>query len=183
MVAVNRGRCLLPKVGPARGQWLRLNRQDLRKLLSESANRSRTFFRCYAVARLEDTLDQSSVVGYKCKAIQWLVLSQQVETPARGKITCVQRPRSGPKMDPVAHPGHSAISPARADTLSRVTLCLLPHLVLKLNTYCFLDAKILKVLQEKEVANWVVLRCLRLLVLICVWVLLNVCLAGCCACI
>ena len=31
---------------------------------------SSTFLRCCAVAKLEDTLDQSSVVGYKCKAIQ-----------------------------------------------------------------------------------------------------------------
>ena len=50
--------------------WLRLDRQGLRKLMSESLNCSSTFFRCCAVAKLEDTLDHSSVVGYKCKAIQ-----------------------------------------------------------------------------------------------------------------
>ena len=48
--------------------WLRLVRQDCRKLMSTSS--SSTFLRCSAVAKLEDTLDQSSVVGYKCKAIQ-----------------------------------------------------------------------------------------------------------------
>ena len=48
--------------------WLRLVRQDRRKLMSTSI--SSTFLRCCAVAKLEDTLDQSSVVGYKCKAIQ-----------------------------------------------------------------------------------------------------------------
>ena len=50
--------------------WLRLDRQSLRKLMSESPNCSSTSFRCCAVAKLEDTLDHSSVVGYKCKAIQ-----------------------------------------------------------------------------------------------------------------
>ena len=50
--------------------WLRLDRQGLRKLMSESPNRSFTFFSCCAAAKLEDTLDHSSVVGYKCKAIQ-----------------------------------------------------------------------------------------------------------------
>ena len=48
--------------------WLRLVRQDCRKLTSSS--HSSTFLRCCALAKLEDTLDQSSVVGYKCKAIQ-----------------------------------------------------------------------------------------------------------------
>ena len=48
--------------------WLRLVRQDRRKLMSTST--SSTFLRCCAVAKLEDTLDQSSVVGYKYKAIQ-----------------------------------------------------------------------------------------------------------------
>ena len=50
--------------------WLRLDRPDCRKLMSESLSTSSTFLRCCAVAKLEDTLDQSSVVGYKCKAIQ-----------------------------------------------------------------------------------------------------------------
>ena len=50
--------------------WLRLDRQGLRKLMSEFPNSRSTFFRCCAVAKLEDTLDHSSVVGYKCKAIQ-----------------------------------------------------------------------------------------------------------------
>ena len=50
--------------------WLRLNRQGLRKLMSECPNHSSTFFRCCAAAKLEDTMDHSSVVGYKCKAIQ-----------------------------------------------------------------------------------------------------------------
>ena len=50
--------------------WLRLDRQGLRKLTAESLNCSCTFFTCCAVAKLEDTLDHSSVVGYKCKAIQ-----------------------------------------------------------------------------------------------------------------
>ena len=52
--------------------WLRLDRKGLRKLklMSESSNHSSTFFRCCAVAKLEDTLDHSSVVGYRCKAIQ-----------------------------------------------------------------------------------------------------------------
>ena len=50
--------------------WLRLVRQDRRKLMSESLSASSNFLRCCAVAKLEDTLDQSSVVGYKCKAIQ-----------------------------------------------------------------------------------------------------------------
>ena len=50
---------------------LRLDRHDLRKLMSESLRISRsTFCRCCAVATLEATLDQSSVVGYKCKTIQ-----------------------------------------------------------------------------------------------------------------
>ena len=48
--------------------WLRLVRQDRRKLMSTTI--SSTFSRCCAVAKLEDTLDQSSVVGYRCKAIQ-----------------------------------------------------------------------------------------------------------------
>ena len=69
--------------------WLRLDRQDCRKLMSESPSNSFTFFRCCAAAKLEDTLDHSSVVGYKCKAIQWLVLSQQVETPAYGQALWV----------------------------------------------------------------------------------------------
>ena len=50
--------------------WLRLDRQGLRKLTAESLNCRCTFFTCCAVAKLEDTLDHSSVVGYKCKAIQ-----------------------------------------------------------------------------------------------------------------
>ena len=50
--------------------WLRLDRKGLRKLMSESPNSRCTFFRCCAVPKLEDTLDHSSVVGYKCKAIQ-----------------------------------------------------------------------------------------------------------------
>ena len=50
--------------------WLRLDKQDCRKLMSELPSHSSTFLRCCAVAKLEDTLDQSSVVGYKCKAIQ-----------------------------------------------------------------------------------------------------------------
>ena len=48
--------------------WLRLVRQDCMKLMSEPST-SPTFLRCCAVAKLEDTLDQSSVVSYKCKAI------------------------------------------------------------------------------------------------------------------
>ena len=51
--------------------WLRLDRQDRRKLMAESnAAHSPTFLSCCAVAKLEDTLDQSSAVGYKSKAIQ-----------------------------------------------------------------------------------------------------------------
>ena len=50
--------------------WRRLDKQDCRKLMSELPSSSFTFLRCCAVAKLEDTLDQSSVVGYKCKAIQ-----------------------------------------------------------------------------------------------------------------
>ena len=37
--------------------------------MSEANITSTTFFRCCAVAKLEDTSDHSSVVGYKCKAI------------------------------------------------------------------------------------------------------------------
>ena len=53
--------------------------------MSEFPSNSSAFFRCCAVADLEDTLDHSSVVGYKFKAIQRLLLSQQVETPAYGQ--------------------------------------------------------------------------------------------------
>ena len=53
--------------------------------MSEPPNISCTFISCCAAAKLEDTLDHSSAVGYRCKAIQWLVLSQQVETPAYGQ--------------------------------------------------------------------------------------------------
>ena len=65
---------------------LRLDRHDCRKLMSESVSRSCTFCRCCAVATLESTLHHSSVVGCKCKTIQWLVLSQQVETPTYGQV-------------------------------------------------------------------------------------------------
>ena len=50
--------------------WLRLDRQGVRKLMSKPPNCRCTFFSCCAVAKLEDTLDHSSVVDYKCKAIQ-----------------------------------------------------------------------------------------------------------------
>ena len=50
--------------------WLRLDRQGVRKLMSKPPNCRCTFFSCCAVAKLEDTLDHSSVVGYKSKAIQ-----------------------------------------------------------------------------------------------------------------
>ena len=50
--------------------WLRLDRHDCRKLMSESSSHRCTFCRCCAVATLEATLHQSSVVGYKCKTIQ-----------------------------------------------------------------------------------------------------------------
>ena len=55
--------------------------------MSDSLNSwSRSIFcRCWALATLDDTLHQSSVVDYMCKTIQWLVLSQQVETPAYGQ--------------------------------------------------------------------------------------------------
>ena len=64
--------------------WLRLDRQDRRKLMSESSSTRTTFFKCCAVAKLEDTLDQSSVamVGYKEKAIHVVT---GVETPAYGQ--------------------------------------------------------------------------------------------------
>ena len=51
-------------------QWLRLDRQDRRKFMPELSSHSSTFLRCCAVDKLEDTWDQSSVMGYKCKAIQ-----------------------------------------------------------------------------------------------------------------
>ena len=50
--------------------WLRLDRKGLKKLMSKSPKCRCTFFKCCAVAKLEDTLDHPSVVGYKCKAIQ-----------------------------------------------------------------------------------------------------------------
>ena len=49
---------------------LRIDRHDCRKLMSESARDRSTFCRCCAVATLEATSHQSSVVGYKCKTIQ-----------------------------------------------------------------------------------------------------------------
>ena len=49
---------------------LRLDKQDLRKLMLKPSNASCTFISCCAVAKLEDTLDHSSVVGYRYKAIQ-----------------------------------------------------------------------------------------------------------------
>ena len=62
---------------------LKLDKHDRMKLLLHPTRS--TFFRCCAAKKLDDTLHQSSVVGYKCKTIQWLVLSQQVETPAYGQ--------------------------------------------------------------------------------------------------
>ena len=62
--------------------WLRLDRHNCKNLMLECFSRRSTFCRCCAVATLEATLPQSSVVGYKSKTIQWLVLSKQVETPA-----------------------------------------------------------------------------------------------------
>ena len=50
---------------------LRLDRHDCRKLMSEPSRIRCTFSRCCAEATLEDTLHQSSVVGYKCKTIQY----------------------------------------------------------------------------------------------------------------
>ena len=49
---------------------LRLDRHDCRKLMSESLSSRSTFCRCCAVATLEATLHQSSVVSYKCRTIQ-----------------------------------------------------------------------------------------------------------------
>ena len=45
--------------------WLRLDRHDCRKLMSDSLSCRCTLGRSCAVATLEDTLHQSSVVGYK----------------------------------------------------------------------------------------------------------------------
>ena len=47
--------------------WLRLDRQDWRKLRSPQPRC--IFFRWCAAAKLDDTLDQSSAVGYKWKEI------------------------------------------------------------------------------------------------------------------
>ena len=52
--------------------WLlvRLARHDWRKLMSDSPSCRFIFCRCCALATLDDTLHQSSVVGYMCKTIQ-----------------------------------------------------------------------------------------------------------------
>ena len=50
--------------------WLRLDRKGLKKLTLNQFNFRWATSRCCAVAKLEDTLDHSSVVGYKCKTIQ-----------------------------------------------------------------------------------------------------------------
>ena len=89
--------------------WLRLVKQDRRKLMSEHSSRSSTFLRCCAVAKLEDTLDQSSVVGYKCKAIQWLLLSQQVETPAYGQALWVVQYHSNVRHTVSTHNLHPSV--------------------------------------------------------------------------
>ena len=67
--------------------WLvaRLGKMDWRSLMSDLPRDRFIFRRCCALATLDDTLNQSWVVSYMCKTIEWLVLSQQVETPAYGK--------------------------------------------------------------------------------------------------
>ena len=52
--------------------WLlvRLARHDWRMLMSDLSKRRSIFCRCCALATLDDTLHQSSVVGYMCKTIQ-----------------------------------------------------------------------------------------------------------------
>ena len=64
---------------------VRLARHDWRKSVSCSPRCRYIFCRCCALATLDDTLHQSSVVGYMCETIQLMVLSQHVETPAYGK--------------------------------------------------------------------------------------------------
>ena len=69
--------------------WLlaRHGKMDWRKLMSGQTMCRPIFCRCCALATLDDTLHRSSVVGYMCKTIQWLVLTQ-VETPAYGPALC-----------------------------------------------------------------------------------------------
>ena len=52
--------------------WLlvRLARHDWRKLMSYTSRCRSIFCRCCALATLDDTLPQSSVVGYMCKTIR-----------------------------------------------------------------------------------------------------------------
>ena len=54
------------------GDWLlvRHSKMDWRKLMSNSPSCKYILCRCCALATLDDTLHQSSVVGYMCKTIQ-----------------------------------------------------------------------------------------------------------------
>ena len=52
--------------------WLlvRHGKMDWRKFMSDMSRNRSIFCRCCALATLDDTLHQSSVVGYMCKTIQ-----------------------------------------------------------------------------------------------------------------